>query len=32
VKKKYGLWLTKPEKVAMSALLAKCPKEEIPNS
>jgi hypothetical protein len=32
VKKKYGLWLTKPEKVAMSTLLAKCPKEEIPNS
>ena len=32
VKKKYGLWLTKPEKAAMSALLAKCPKEEIPNS
>ncbi|MCX6425161.1 MAG: HNH endonuclease family protein [Actinobacteria bacterium] len=30
VKKKYGLWLTKPEKVAMSTLLAKCPKEEIP--
>ena len=32
VKKKYGLWITKPEKVAMSTLLAKCPKEEIPNS
>ena len=32
VKKKYGLWLTKPEKVAISTLLAKCPKEEIPNS
>ena len=32
VKKKYSLWLTKPEKVAMSTLLAKCPKEEIPNS
>ena len=32
VKKKYALWLTKPEKVAMSTLLAKCPKEEIPNS
>ena len=32
VKKKYGLWLTKPEKVAMSTLLAKCRKEEIPNS
>jgi hypothetical protein len=32
VKKKYGLWLTKPEKVAMTTLLAKCPKEEIPNS
>jgi hypothetical protein len=32
VKKKYGLWLTKPEKIAMSTLLAKCPKEEIPNS
>ena len=32
VKKKYGLWITKPEKVAMSTLFAKCPKEEIPNS
>ncbi|MSO33771.1 MAG: HNH endonuclease, partial [Candidatus Nanopelagicaceae bacterium] len=32
VKKKYGLWLTKPEKVAMSMLLAKCPKEEIPTA
>jgi hypothetical protein len=32
VKKKYGLWITKPEKVAMSTLLAKCPKEEIPDS
>jgi len=32
VKKKYGLWVTKSEKVAMSTLLAKCPKEEIPNS
>lgn len=32
VKKKYGLWLTKPEKVAMSTLLAKCPKEEIPSA
>ena len=32
VKKKYGLWITKPEKVAMSTLLAKCPKEENPNS
>lgn len=32
VKKKYGLWLTRPEKIAMSSLLAKCPKEEIPNS
>ncbi len=32
VKKKYGLWVTKPEKVAMSTLLAKCPKEEIPSA
>ena len=32
VKKKYGLWVTKPEKVAMSTLLAKCPKEEIPTA
>jgi hypothetical protein len=32
VKKKYGLWLTKPEKVAMTTLLAKCPKEESPSS
>ncbi|GDX24246.1 hypothetical protein LBMAG10_09110 [Actinomycetes bacterium] len=32
VKKKYGLWLTKLEKVAMSTLLAKCPKEEIPSA
>ncbi len=32
VKKKYGLWITKPEKVAMSTLLAKCPKEEIPTA
>ena len=32
VKKKYGLWLTKPEKVAMTTLLAKCPKEETPSS
>jgi len=30
VKKKYGLWLTKPEKVAMLNLLAKCPNQEIP--
>jgi len=32
VKKKYGLWLTKPEKIAMTTLLAKCPKEETPSS
>jgi hypothetical protein len=32
VKKKYGLWLTKPEKVAMASLLSKCPKEEIPSA
>ena len=32
VKKKYGLWVTKPEKVAMTTLLAKCPKEEIPSA
>ena len=32
VKKKYGLWVTKPEKVAMTTLLAKCPKEETPSS
>jgi Protein of unknown function (DUF1524) len=32
VKKKYGLWVTKPEKVAISALLVKCPKEEIPSA
>jgi len=30
VKKKYGLWLTKPEKVEMLNLLAKCPNQEIP--
>lgn len=32
VKKKYGLWLTKPEKVAILGLLAKCPNQELPTS
>jgi hypothetical protein len=30
VKKKYNLWLTKPEKVEMLNLLSKCPNQEIP--
>jgi hypothetical protein len=30
VKKKYSLWLTKPEKVEMLNLLSKCPNQEIP--
>lgn len=32
VKKKYGLWLTKPEKARILLLLNKCPKEEIPTT
>ena len=29
VKKKYGLWVTPPEKAAMSAILAKCPDQKV---
>ena len=31
VKSKYGLWITPPEKSAMKSILAKCPKEPLPN-
>ena len=31
VKAKYGLWVTPPEKSAMKSILAKCPKELLPN-
>ena len=31
VKAKYGLWVTPPEKNAMKSILAKCPKEPLPN-
>ena len=31
VKYKYGLWVTPPEKSAMKSILAKCPKEPLPN-
>ena len=31
VKIRYGLWVTPPEKSAMKSILAKCPKETLPN-
>lgn len=31
VKIRYGLWVTPPEKSAMKSILAKCPKEPLPN-
>jgi len=31
VKIKYGLWLTKPEKVAMVSILTTCPNEKLPH-
>lgn len=32
VKAKYGLWVTQPEKNAMSAVLSSCPNESLPTS